>query len=120
RSGTRTTGSPSATSSAVAPDLLSHSPGGAQRGLPRLLGAPLANLTTGLLHRLKPYWLHLYLLGYTPLVLFADSRVANAWQQAGLGLLTFLLLFLCTRRVGPEARRQVWVCVLVATGFEVL
>ena len=69
---------------------------------------------------LKPYWMHLYLLLYTPLVLFADSRVANAWQQASLGLLTFCLLFLCTRRVGPEARRQVWVCVVVATGFEVL
>jgi len=71
------------------------------------------------LGHLKPYWLHIYLLGYTPLVLFADSRVANAWQQAGLGLLTLCLLLLCTRRVGPAARRQVWLCVLVATGFEV-
>jgi len=72
-----------------------------------------------LLNRLKPYWLHLYLLAYTPLVLFADSRVANAWQQAGLGLLTLFLLVLCTRRVGPEFRRQVWLCVFVATGFEI-
>jgi hypothetical protein len=76
-------------------------------------------LRAALLAQLRPYWLHLYLLVYTPLVLFADSRVTAGWQQAGLGLLTLLLLFLCTRRVGPEARRQVWLCVLVATVFEV-
>ena len=80
----------------------------------------LGNLAGGLVAHLRPYWLHLYLLVYTPLVLFADSRVAAGWQQAGLGLLTLLLLFLCTRRIAPAARRQVWLCVLVATGFEVL
>jgi len=64
--------------------------------------------------------MHLYLLGYTPLVLFADSRVTAGWQQAGLGVLTFALLAACTRHLEPAARRQVWLCVVVATGFEVL
>lgn len=72
-----------------------------------------------MLSRLRPYWLHLYLLAYTPLLLVADSRVAGLWQQAGLGLLTFAVLWLCTQRLPRPQRTQVWVCVVVATGFEV-
>ena len=47
-----------------------------------------------MLDRLKPYWLHAYLLTYTPLLLLADSRITALWQQWALGLLTFALLYL--------------------------
>jgi hypothetical protein len=69
--------------------------------------------------RLRPYWLHIYLLAFCPLMLLTDSRLTSLWQQVALGLLTFLLLWLCTQRLDREARRQVWLCVLVATAFEV-
>jgi hypothetical protein len=72
------------------------------------------------LARVRPYWVHLYLLTYTPLVLYIDSRLSAQWQQWLLGALTFGVLGLCTRRVAPGVRRQVWACVVVATGFEVL
>jgi hypothetical protein len=71
------------------------------------------------IQRLRPYWLHIYLLVYTPLLLAADAAVRDFWPQCGLGLLTFALLWLCTRYLPPGERRQVWVCVVVATGFEV-
>jgi hypothetical protein len=73
-----------------------------------------------MLERLKPYWLHAYLLTYTPLLLLADSHVTSLWQQYGLGLLTFAVLLLCSRLIASGLRRQVWLCVGVATGFEVL
>ena len=69
--------------------------------------------------RLKPYWLHAYLLTYTPLLLLADSRIGALWQQWGLGLLTFAVLYLCTLKAPREQRTQVWICVVVATGFEI-
>lgn len=69
---------------------------------------------------LQPYWLHLYLLVYTPLVLYLDSRVTNFWQQLSLGLVTLAVLWLCSRSIDPSRRLQVWACVMVATGFEVL
>src|SRR6266567_2308918 len=69
--------------------------------------------------RIRPYWLHLALLTYTPVVLFADSRATSVWQQAGLGLVTGVVLWFCTRSLQPHERWQVWTCVLVATGFEV-
>ncbi len=69
--------------------------------------------------RLRPYWLHVYLLTYTPLLLVADSRLTSIWQQYGLGALTFGVLWLCTQRLPRSQRTQVWVCVAVATGFEI-
>ena len=72
-----------------------------------------------MLARIRPYWLHLALLAYTPIVLFADSRVQTVWQQAGLGVVTGLILWLCCRRLPRQDRLQVWLCVVVATGFEV-
>ena len=73
-----------------------------------------------MLGRLRPYWLHLYLLVYTPLLLLADSRLPSVWPQLGLGALTFLVLWLCTLTLeDPAARMQVWLCVGVATAFEV-
>src|SRR5438309_2158958 len=73
----------------------------------------------GALARVRPYWLHVALLTYTPIVLFADSRVTSVWEQAGLGAVTALVLLACTRTLGPHERWQVWLCVVVATGFEV-
>jgi hypothetical protein len=69
---------------------------------------------------LRPYRIHLFLLAYTPFVLTLDGRLGSIWLQDGLGLLTFLVLWLVTCRLPADQRRQVWLCVLVATGFEVL
>ncbi|HXB03999.1 MAG TPA: hypothetical protein VNY77_03900, partial [Candidatus Angelobacter sp.] len=72
-----------------------------------------------MLNRLKPYWLHAYLLTYTPLLLLADSRITALWQQWALGLLTFGVLYLSALKAPKEQRLQVWTCVIVATGFEI-
>jgi len=69
--------------------------------------------------RLKPYWVHIYALIYTPLLLFADSRITAQWQQWMLGLLTFVVLYLAALKAPKEQRVQIWTCVVVATGFEV-
>lgn len=69
--------------------------------------------------RWRPYWLHTYLLIYTPIGLFADSRVTEPWQQHLLGALTFGALFLASLKAPREQRVQVWVCVCVATCFEI-
>jgi len=89
-----------------------HSRGGI--GIP-----PRLTIRSSVIARLKPYWLHAYLLTYTPLLLLADSRIAALWQQWGLGLLTFGVLYLCTLKAPREQRAQVWICVVVATGFEI-
>ena len=72
-----------------------------------------------LITRFRPYWLHAYLLTYTPLLLLADSRITALWQQWGLGVLTFLVLYLCASKAPKEQRLQIWLCVGVATGFEI-
>ncbi|HKW58944.1 MAG TPA: hypothetical protein VJR46_04230 [Candidatus Dormibacteraeota bacterium] len=68
---------------------------------------------------MQPYWLHAYLLVYTPLGLFADSKVTAVWQQDVLGGLTFAVLFLAALKTPKEQRVQVWTCVAVATCFEI-
>ena len=68
---------------------------------------------------LQPYWLQAYLLLYIPVGLFADSRITAVWQQYLLGALTFLALYLAALKAPKEQRMQVWVCVAVATGFEI-
>lgn len=72
------------------------------------------------LDRLRPYWLHIYLLVYTPVGLFADSRITAPWQQYVLGGLTFTVLYLAALKAPKEQRVQVWTCVGVATCFEIL
>jgi hypothetical protein len=67
----------------------------------------------------RPYGLHAYLLVYTPLLLLADSRVTALWQQWGLGLLTFAVLYLAGLKAPKEQRMQIWICVGVATLFEI-
>jgi hypothetical protein len=69
---------------------------------------------------LRPYWLQLYLLAYTPPLLLIDAHLTSIWEQAGLGLLTFLVLGLLATRVPREVAFQVAVCVAVATCFEVV
>src|SRR3981081_4015438 len=69
--------------------------------------------------RLKPYWLHVYLLTYTPILLLADSRTTALWQQWLLGLLTFAALYLAALKAPKEQRLQIWICVIVATAFEI-
>ena len=78
-----------------------------------------ATISQAVLDRLKPYWLHAYLLTYTPLLLLADSRITALWQQWALGLLTFSVLYLAALKAPREQRMQVWICVGVATGFEI-
>jgi hypothetical protein len=68
----------------------------------------------------QPYWLHTYLLAYTFVGLYADSRITALWQQYLLGVLTFCVLFLASLKLPKEQRIQVWVCVVVATGFEIV
>ncbi|HXM59097.1 MAG TPA: hypothetical protein VOB72_27100 [Candidatus Dormibacteraeota bacterium] len=69
--------------------------------------------------RLRPYALHLYLLAYAPAMLAADGVLRDLGPQLALGVVTFAVLWLCTRYVSREEARQVWVCVAIATGFEV-
>ena len=64
------------------------------------------------LRRLQPYGYQLFMLAYTPVGLYADSRVANVWQQAFLGLITFGVLVLATRLASPMQRRQVWLAII--------
>ena len=67
----------------------------------------------------RTYWLQAYLLCFTFVGLFADSRVTTLWQQDVLGALSFLALYLAALKAPPGQRAQVWVCVGVATCFEV-
>jgi hypothetical protein len=69
--------------------------------------------------RLRPYWLQAYLLVFTFVGLFADSRVSAVWQQDVLGALSFAALYLAALKAPREQRLQVWVCVGVATGYEI-
>ena len=69
--------------------------------------------------RVQPYWLHAYLLAFTATGLLADSRVTALWQQDVLGGLSFTALFLVALKVPREQRLQVWICVAIATGYEI-
>ena len=69
--------------------------------------------------RLRPYALHLYLLAYAPAMLVADGGLRDLEPQLALGVVTFAVLWLCTRYVSRDEARQVWVCVVIATGFEI-
>jgi hypothetical protein len=60
-------------------------------------------------------------LAYGPLALFMDSRLTAAWPgEYVLGAATFAVLWLCTRALDATDRRLTWMCVAVATGFEIL
>jgi hypothetical protein len=73
-----------------------------------------------LLRPVHPYTLHLSLLAYTPVLLVVDGVTAGVEPQIALGLLTFAVLWIAARRVVPDLRWEVWLCVPIATLFEVL
>lgn len=70
--------------------------------------------------RLRPYGMHAFLLAFITAVLFADGRVIGAVPQLVLGAATLAVLWVFAARVGPEQRLQLWICIPVATAFEVL
>jgi hypothetical protein len=72
-----------------------------------------------LVRTIRPYGLHLSLLVYTPALLFADGATNGLGPQIALGLLTFGVLWAASRRVDPGRRWEVWLCVPIATLFEV-
>ena len=72
-----------------------------------------------MLRSLRPYSLQIAFVLYIPLILFLDAHLTRIYPQYGLGLLTFVVLYVSTRWSPPAERRQVWLCVAVATGFEV-
>ena len=72
-----------------------------------------------LLRSVRPYTLHLSLLAYTPVLLVVDGATAGVEPQLALGLLTFAVLWIAARRVVSDLRWEVWLCVPVATLFEV-
>jgi hypothetical protein len=69
---------------------------------------------------LAPYGLHIFVLVYTPILLAADALLGGMWPQLGLGLLTFAVLVVWLGRVSGVKRSHVWVCIPVATLFEIL
>jgi hypothetical protein len=71
------------------------------------------------LRALRPYALQIAFVLYIPFILFLDAHVTSIYQQYGIGILTFAVLYLSTRLSPPSERRQVWLCVIVATGFEI-
>jgi len=68
----------------------------------------------------RPYGMHLFLLGFTVVLLYVDGRLLRLGPQLVLGLVTFGVLLVCARRVDRERRLQLWVCIPVATCFEVI
>jgi hypothetical protein len=71
-------------------------------------------------HRVvRPYGMHALLLVYTPALLFVDGHTASHGTQAALGLLTFVVLFACSGGLTSAERWQTWICVPVATLFEI-
>ena len=73
-----------------------------------------------MLRAVRPYALQVAFALYIPLILFLDAHLVSVYEQYGLGVLTFGVLWLSTRWSDPAERRQVWLCVLVATGFEIV
>ena len=67
----------------------------------------------------RPYRMHAFLLAYTPVLLFVDGRTESRQVQLLLGLLTFGVLVACMRGLDSAARWLTWLCVPVATLFEV-
>ena len=66
-------------------------------------------------------WVLGSVLAFGPFLLFLDSFARAPWpDQFVLGLITLAVLWLTARWVAHEDRKIVWLCAIVATGFEVL
>jgi hypothetical protein len=60
-------------------------------------------------------------LAFGPALLFLDGHARAAWpDQYVLGLVTLAMLWLCARNLAVRDRTIVWLCVGVATVFEML
>jgi hypothetical protein len=68
-----------------------------------------------------PLWYLVAILLYAPVVLFIDGHLSAPWPwEYLLGALTLGVLALWTSRLSAADRTQVWICVVVATGWEYL
>ena len=67
----------------------------------------------------RPYRMHLFLLVYTVGMLAADGRLHDRNAQLVLGAATLGVLWFCAQRAPRERRVELWVCVPVATAFEI-
>jgi len=67
----------------------------------------------------RPYRMHAFLLVYSALLLYADGRFHTHRAQLVLGVVTFAVLCVCVRSAPAARRAEIWVCVPVATVFEV-
>ena len=63
--------------------------------------------------------MHAFLLAYTVALLIVDGKAGGLGPQLALGVLTFAVLWACLRNVSATVRWQAWVCVPIATLFEV-
>jgi len=71
--------------------------------------------------RTTPWWYLVGVLCYAPVVLYIDGHLGAPWPwEYALGALTLAILTLWTLRLSPSDRLQVWICVVVATGWEIL
>src|SRR5262249_57945426 len=68
---------------------------------------------------IRPYRMHLFLLVYSVVLLAADGHLRDHRAQLALGVITFAVLCVCARAAPRERRVELWVCVPVATLFEV-
>ena len=68
---------------------------------------------------LRPYRMHAFLLAYSALLLYADGRFHTHRAQLVLGVVTFGVLCVCVRSAPLARRAEIWVCVPVATVFEI-
>ena len=70
---------------------------------------------------MTPWWYLVGVLCYAPVVLFVDGRLPAPWPwEYVLGAVTLAILTLWTLRLPGRDRLQVWICVVVATGWEIL
>jgi len=67
----------------------------------------------------RPYRMHLFLLAYTILLLGADGQLHDRRAQLVLGAITLGVLCVCARCAPRERRLELWLCVPVATVFEI-
>ena len=68
----------------------------------------------------RPYGMHALLLVYTPALLFVDGAHGRAADRNSRSARSRSSCSpACVRRLGPAERWQVWICVPVATLFEV-
>jgi len=68
-----------------------------------------------------PAWYLIAILAYAPAVLYVDGRLESAWPwEYVIGAVTLAVLALWSTKLAPRDRLQVWLCVVVATGWEYL